>query len=136
MRLRLQKLQDKNNQAQKDRIEQPENANWHNVKDVPYHQGLSYIPKIIQIKLISKYYNNLLAGYFGIEKIYELVAQKYYWLLLYYDVKNYMKECNICPALKAVWHKLYGNLQSLPVPIYRWKDLLIDFVIGLLILTN
>ena len=47
-----------------------------------------------------------------------------------------MKECDICLALKAVRHKLYDNLQSLPMPTHCWKNLLIDFVIGLSILTD
>ena len=42
-----------------------------------------------------------------------------------------MKRCNVCLASKAVRHKPYGNVQSLPVPTHRWKDLLIDFVMGL-----
>ena len=56
--------------------------------------------------------------------------------MLCHDVKNYVKECNIYLALKAVWHKPYDDLQSLPVPTYRWKDLLIDFVMGFPILTD
>ena len=47
-----------------------------------------------------------------------------------------MKECNICLASKAVRHKPYSNLQSLPVPTHCWKDLLIDFVTGLPISTD
>ena len=47
-----------------------------------------------------------------------------------------MRRCNVCLASKAVRHKLYGNLQSLPVTTYRWKDLLIDFVTGLPISTD
>ena len=42
-----------------------------------------------------------------------------------------MKDCDVCLASKAVRHKLYGDLQSLPVPTHRWKDLLMDFVTGL-----
>ena len=40
------------------------------------------------------------------------------------------------PSLKKVQHKLYGDLQSLPVPTHCWKDLSMDFVTGLLILTD
>ena len=47
-----------------------------------------------------------------------------------------MKGCDICLALKAVQHKPYGDLQSLPVPTYRWKDLLIDFVMSLPVLID
>ena len=52
------------------------------------------------------------------------------------DVDNYMSECDVCLALKAVRHKPYGDLKSLLVPIHRWKDLSIDFVTGLPISTD
>ena len=47
-----------------------------------------------------------------------------------------MKGCDVCLASKAVHHKSNEDLQSLPVPTYRWKDLSRDFVIGLPISTN
>ena len=39
-------------------------------------------------------------------------------------------------GLKAVRHKPYDDLQSLPVPTHRWKNLLLDFVIGFPILMD
>ena len=56
--------------------------------------------------------------------------------MLRHDVNNYVKGCNVYLASKAVRHTPYGDLQSLPIPIYCWKDLSIDFVIGLPILTD
>ena len=47
-----------------------------------------------------------------------------------------MKEYDICLASKAVRHKPYGEFQSLLIPTHQWKNLSIDFVIGLLILIN
>ena len=47
-----------------------------------------------------------------------------------------MKGCDICLVSKAVRHKLYGDLQSLPISTYQWKDLLIDFVTGLLLFAD
>ena len=101
-----------------------------------HHQGLSYVPEIIRTELISRHHDNPLSGYFGIEKTRKLVAQKYYWLTLRHDGNDYVKGCNICLALKTIRHKPYGDLQSLPVSTYRWKDLSMDFVTGLPISTD
>lgn len=54
-------------------------------------------------------------------------------LTICYNVKAYIKGYDVCLASKTVRYKLYGDLQSLPISIYRWKDLSIDFVTGLLI---
>ena len=134
MRLRLQELQNKDDQAWKVRTEQPGKADWQDVKSVLHHQGLLYIPEIIRMELISRHHNDPLASHFGIEKIRELVAQKYYSPMLCRNVEDYVKGCNVCLASKAVHHKLYGNLQSLPVLTYHWKDLLMNFVTSLPIL--
>ena len=101
-----------------------------------HHQGLPYVPEIIQTELISRHHDNLLAGHFGIKKTRKLVARKYYWPTLRHDVNDYVKRCDVCLASKAVRHKPYGNLQSLLVPTHYWKDLSIDFVTGLPISTD
>ena len=38
--------------------------------------------------------------------------------MFYYNVEDYMKEYNICLALKAIWDKPYSNFQFLLVSIY------------------
>ena len=101
-----------------------------------HHQGLPFVPEAIRIKLISRHHDDPLAGYFGIKKTRKLLARKYYWPTPRYDVEAYVKSCDVCFASKAVRHKPYGNLQSLPVPTHWWKDLLIDFVNGLPISTD
>ncbi len=101
-----------------------------------YHQRLSYVPEVIRTELISKYYDDPLAGHFGIGKTRELIARKYYWSFLRTDVEAYVKACDVCLASKAVRHKPYGDLQSLPVLTHWWKDLSIDFVTSLPVSTN
>ena len=98
--------------------------------------GLLFISEIIQSELISRYYDNPFAGYFGIDKTQELISRKYYWPTLRRDVEAYIKGCDVCLASKAIWHKPYGNLQTLPVPTHRWKDLSIDFMTALPISTE
>ncbi len=109
---------------------------WEEVNEVLYFQDLSYVSKIIYTELISWHHKDLLFGHFGIEKIQELVAQKYYWSILHHNVKTYVKSCDIYLTSNTVRHKPYGDLQSLPMPTHCWKNLSIDFVFGLLISTN
>ena len=56
--------------------------------------------------------------------------------MLRYDDDDYVKGCDVCLALKAVWYKPYDDLQSLPIPTHCWKDLLMDFITGLPISTD
>ena len=81
--------------------------------------------------MISHHHNDPLIGYFGIDKTRELIGRKYYWPSLKKDAKNYFRGCDICLTSKAVRHKPYGDLWSLLVLTYRWKDLLMDFVTDL-----
>ena len=94
------------------------------------------MPEAIRIELISRYHNNPLSGYYGIEKTRKLLAWKYYWPILRHNVKAYVKACDVFLASKMVRHKLYDDLQSLPVPTHQWNDLLMDFVTGLPISIN
>ncbi len=132
MRVRLPELQDDDKEAMKLRSEGLSEG-WEDIKQVLHYQGLPYVPKVIRSKLISRHHDEPLAGHFGIEKTRELIARKYYWPTLQRDVEAYVKGGNVCLASKAVGPKPYGDLQSLPVPTHRWKDLSIDFVTGLLI---
>ena len=65
--------------------------------------------------LISGHHHDLLIGHFEIDKTQELIARKYYWSILRYNVKICIKGCNICLASKASCYKPYGDLQLLPV---------------------
>lgn len=73
-----------------------------------------------------------LAGHFGIENTSELVARKYYWSILRPDVEEYVKGFDVCLASKAVRQAVY----SLPVLTHQWKDLSMDFVMGLPVSTD
>lgn len=49
-----------------------------NVNEVLYRENLPYIPENIEMELINRHKDNLLASHFGIDKTRELIAQKYY----------------------------------------------------------
>ena len=111
-------------------------ASYQDIDRMLYHQGLLFVPKVIWMEFISRHYNNLLAGHFGIKKICELLARKDFWQTLRHNIEAYVKGCNVCLASKAMRHKPYGNFQFLLVPTHCWKDLSINFMTGLPILVD
>ena len=116
--LRLPKLQDNDKKAKVLRAGRLPKG-WEEVEGVLQYQGLPYVPEIICYKVISRHHNNLLTRYFGIDKTRELVSRKYYWPSLKKDVENYVRGCDVCLASKAIRHKPYGDLQSLPIPTHQ-----------------
>ncbi len=130
MRIRLPQLEDNNKEAKKLRLEGLLEG-WEDIEQVFYYQSLSYVPKVIRSKLISRHHNYFLAGHFSIEKSWELIAKNYYWPTPRRDVEAYIKDCDNCLASKIVYHKSYRELQSLFVPTHWQKNLSIDFIIGL-----
>ena len=135
MRLRLPDLHCNDDQARKLRAAKLLER-WENIEGMLQYRGFSYFPKIIWLELISRHHDDFLAGHFELDKTRKLIARKYYWPTLRQNVKAYVKGCNICLASKVVWHKLYRNLQALPISTYRWKDLSMDFMTGLPVLTD
>ena len=133
MRLRLSELQENDNEAKLLRGSADLPEGWEDVEGVLQYQGLPYVPEIIRSEIISRHHNDHLAGHFGIDKTRELVGQKYYWPSLKRDVESYVQGCDVCLTSKAVRHKPYGDLQSLPIPTHQWKDLSMTFVTGLLL---
>ena len=133
--MRLPKLKNNDKEAKKLRSEGLP-KDWEDIEQVLYFQGFPYVPKVICSELISRHHDNLLASHFGIEKMQELIARKYYWPMLQRDVEAYVKGYDVYLAIKVVCHKPYIDLQSLFVSTHRWKDLSMDFVTSLLISAN
>ena len=76
MRLKLQELEKTNCKAQE--LKQQKADGYEEIDEILHNHGLLFVPKAIQTELISGHHNDLLTGYFGIEKTYEFLAQKYY----------------------------------------------------------
>ena len=43
------------------------------------YRGLIYMPRKLRNNALQEYYNDLIAGYFGIEKIIARLTETYYW---------------------------------------------------------
>lgn len=56
---------------------------------------------------------NFVKTYFKFLKFYEFINKNYFLKISYYNIKNYIKDCNINFAYKKIKYKPYTNFQSL-----------------------
>ena len=79
MRLRLPELQKSDPEVQELKSKEQLPDSWEDIDRVLHHQRLPFISQVIWTELISWYYDDFLAGHFGINKTKDLVGRKYYW---------------------------------------------------------
>jgi hypothetical protein len=47
------------------------------------------------------------------------------------EIARYVAKCDTCRRVKAIHMKTAGPLQSLPIPTWKWEDIIMDFIVGL-----
>jgi hypothetical protein len=67
----------------------------------------------------------------GSTKMYQDLKQNFWWSNMKVDIAKYVAECDTCHRMKASHLKLAGVLQSLSIPMWKWDDISMDFIVGL-----
>jgi hypothetical protein len=47
------------------------------------------------------------------------------------DVAEFVKQCSTCQQVKAEHQRPIGPLQSLEIPVWKWEEIAMDFLVGL-----
>ncbi|KAJ9567039.1 hypothetical protein OSB04_003005 [Centaurea solstitialis] len=64
----------------------------------------------------------------GSTKMYQDLRLDYWWPGMKTDIGRYVEKCTTCLQVKAEHQKLYGSLQPLGVPMWKWEELTMDLV--------
>ncbi|WVZ49882.1 hypothetical protein U9M48_001205 [Paspalum notatum var. saurae] len=67
----------------------------------------------------------------GSTKMYLDLKTDYWWKGMKADIAKYVARCDICQRVKAEHQKPAGLLQPLPIPMWKWDEIGMDFVTGL-----
>ncbi|KAL4584860.1 hypothetical protein LXL04_009470 [Taraxacum kok-saghyz] len=67
----------------------------------------------------------------GSTKMYCDLRRHYWWPGMKPRVAKYVSKCATCAQVKAEHQVPFGNIQSLQVPVGKWEDITMDFVMGL-----
>jgi hypothetical protein len=64
-------------------------------------------------------------------KMYQDLKRNFWWSNIKVDIAKYVAECDTCHQMKASHLKSAGVLQPLSIPMWKWDDINMDFIVGL-----
>jgi hypothetical protein len=69
----------------------------------------------------------------GSTKMYHDLRQQFLWTRMKRETTRYVSECDTYRKVKADYMKPGGLLQLLSIPEWKWDDISMDFIVGLLL---
>ncbi|KAI3825313.1 hypothetical protein L1987_06795 [Smallanthus sonchifolius] len=86
--------------------------------------GRMWIPKVgeLRAKILDEAHNP------GINKMYQDLKKEYWWPDMKNDVTEYVNKCLACSLVKAEHQKPCGKIQPLPIPEWKWGEIMMDFI--------
>jgi hypothetical protein len=67
----------------------------------------------------------------GSTKMYKDLKTRYWWKYMRRDIAHYMACCDTYSRVKIEHQKPAGLLKPFEIPIWKWEDISMDFVVGL-----
>ncbi|WVZ76299.1 hypothetical protein U9M48_024286, partial [Paspalum notatum var. saurae] len=91
------------------------------------------VPKDLELrkKILDEAHTSMFTMHLGCNKMYQYLKQKFWWTRMKREIAKYVSECDVCQRVKAHHLKPAGMLQPLAVLAWKWKDIHMDFIVGL-----
>jgi hypothetical protein len=102
-------------------------------KGVLWFEDRLVVPKNLELrkKILNEAHHSKFSMHPGSNKMYYDLIPLYWWTRMKREIAKYVSECDTCQRIKASHLKVAGTLQPLPIPSWKWEDLIMDFIVGL-----
>jgi hypothetical protein len=92
-----------------------------------------YLSKQSQLKsmVLSELHATPTTGHSGFTKTYDWVKRSFFWDGMKQDVHTFVAECDVFQCNKGETVKSPSTLQPFPIPPAIWRDISMDFIVGL-----
>ena len=67
----------------------------------------------------------------GSTKMYKTLKEHYRWNGMKKEIASFVSRCLTCQQVKIEHQKPAGKIQLLPIPVWKWENITMDFVVGL-----
>jgi hypothetical protein len=72
----------------------------------------------------------------GTNKMYQDLKKNFWWTRMKREITNYVSKCDTCRRIKVDHLRPTRNLQPLSIPEWKWENICMDFIVGLLHTTS
>jgi hypothetical protein len=100
---------------------------------VPWFKDCLVVPKDLELhrKIMEEAHCSRYSIHPGTNKMYQELKKNFWWTRMKREIAKYVSECDTCWRVKADHLRPTGNLQPLSIPKWKWKNICIDFIVGL-----
>lgn len=82
-------------------------------------------------KILQEAHSSLYTIHPGSTKMYKDIKEIFWWNNMKREIAQFVAECDICQRVKAEHQRPGGLLQPLSIPVWKWEEIGMDFIIGL-----
>jgi len=82
-------------------------------------------------KILNEAHHSKLSIHPGSNKMYHDLRHLYWWSNMKQDITWHVTDCDTYGRVKADHMRTPGYLQPLPIPVWKWEDISMDFIVGL-----
>jgi len=85
----------------------------------------------IRMEILNEAHNSMYSIHPGCMKMYQDLKDHFWWRDMRKDIAEYVAKCDICRRIKAEHQRPAGLLKPLDIPVWKWDDISMDFIVGL-----
>jgi hypothetical protein len=95
------------------------------------------VPKkeVLKKKILDEAHTSRYSIHLKSNKMYHDLRQQFWWTRMMRETARYVSECDTCWKVKADYMKPDGLFQPLSIPKWKWDDISMDFIMGLLLIS-
>ena len=91
------------------------------------------VPEYGELKrdIIEETHSSAYAMHPGSTRMYKMLKEHYWWNGIKKEIASFVSRCLTCQQVKAENQRPAGKIQLLPILVWKWENITMDFVIGL-----
>ena len=82
-------------------------------------------------KLVQQTHDSTLTGHPGRDTTLSVLSRRFFWPGISQFVRKFCNNCDVCGGITTWRDKRWGLLKPLPIPSQVWREISMDFIVGL-----